>query len=111
MGLPSLSRISPFSRAVPCACAAPANNATSSQAPTMKIIFRICVVPPTLKLRRLLLLNSHPISDRVGQSGLGKRPHAQPATIAHSAGFVFELIAGPGAVQRRAEFDAAAHDF
>src|ERR1700683_1213692 len=60
---------------------------------------------------RTLWRNWRPICDRVAHADLIESSEPQPATIAYAAGLIFELIAGPGEVERRFELCAATDDF
>jgi hypothetical protein len=52
----------------------------------------------------------HPICDRVSIPGLGECLQSQPVSVAGPAGFGFELLTRPGAVERRAQFDSSLND-
>src|SRR4029453_18286200 len=51
-----------------------------------------------------------PIRDRVARPRLGETAQPQPAGLADAAGVVLRLVAGPGLLERRAPFEAGAHD-
>src|ERR1700680_4041946 len=109
-GLPFASSTCPSMRPVFCAAAAPAR--TTTRPSTFHILKIRLIITASLRLgcAGLLSRNSRPVGDSVVLIRLGKGPLAQPATVACSAGLVFELVAGPGELERRAQPRPASHD-
>src|SRR4029077_20552554 len=107
---PAASSTVPCMRVVVCAAAAPAR-ATTRPSTFHALKIRL-IITASLKLgcAGLLLRNSRPVGDRVLLIRRGKGPLAEPATVAGSAGLVFKLVAGPGALERRAQLRPAPHD-